>query len=69
MIPVAYGEELLGDLSEEYSLRHQTDGEAGARTWYREQVARTLKDCVWKKIERLAAIGTLIDLASRWFKH
>jgi hypothetical protein len=68
VIPVAYGEELLGDLNEEYLLRYSKDGKGGARNWYRNQVARTLKDCLWKKVERLAAIGTLIDLLDRWFR-
>ena len=68
VIPVAYGEELLGDLNEEYSDRHSTNGEAGAKAWYRDQVARTLKDCLWKRIERMAAVGTLIDLLDRWFR-
>ena len=68
LVPVAYGEELLGDLNEEYSLRHSSHGVAGAKAWYRAQVARTLKDYFWSKIERVAAIGTLIDLLDQWFR-
>jgi hypothetical protein len=67
ILPGSYEEALLGDLNEEYLLRRSTEGEARARAWYGDQVARTLKDCVWEKIERLAAIGTLIDLFCRWF--
>jgi hypothetical protein len=68
VIPSSYSEELLGDLVEEYQLRNATDGEALARAWYGHQVMSTLRDCLWKRIERLAAIGTLIDLAGRWFR-
>lgn len=68
VIPSAYSEELLGDLDEEYLLRTSAEGEAGARAWYLDQVATTVKDLVWKKIERVAAIGTLIDLLGRWFR-
>ena len=66
--PSSYSEELLGDLNEEYLLRRSTDGERVAKTWYRDQVTRTLKDCLWKRIERMAAVGTLIDLLDRWFR-
>jgi hypothetical protein len=68
VIPGAYSEELFGDLDEEYLLRTSTDGEASAKAWYLDQVTTTIGDFIWKKIERVAAIGTLIDLAGRWFR-
>jgi hypothetical protein len=68
ILPDAFGEALLGDLNEEYQIRKSTDGPVRARSWYRHQVATTVKDCLWRKIERLAAIGTLIDLLSRSHK-
>lgn len=61
-------EEMLGDLNERYLLRISTHGKAGALAWYCDQAIRTIRDYVWTKIERLAAIGALIDLISRWFK-
>jgi hypothetical protein len=67
VIPISYSEELLGDLAEEYQLRNATEGEALARAWYGHQVITTLRGWLWKRIERLAAIGTLIDLIDRWF--
>lgn len=68
VVPVADAEALMGDLTEEYPLQISTLGEAGARGWYRYQVATTLRDCVWKKFERVLAIGTLIDLIDRWLR-
>jgi hypothetical protein len=68
VIPSSHSEELLGDLAEEYQLRNATEGEALARAWYGHQVITTLSDRLWKRIERLAAIGTLIDLVGRWFR-
>jgi len=68
VLPGGYSEELLGDLNEEYLLLNSTDGAARARAWYRHQVITTIRDCLWKRIERLAAIGTLIDLFGRWFR-
>jgi hypothetical protein len=59
---------LLGDLNEEYRLRHSTEGEARARAWYRNQASTTFWNYLWKTIERLVAIGTLIDLFSPWFR-
>jgi hypothetical protein len=69
MLPGSSSEDALGDLNEEYLLRASTDGEVSARAWYRDQVTGTLKNCVWEKIVRLAALGTLIDLVSRWFRR
>ena len=68
IVPSVDSEALMGDLSEEYLLQISTKGEDGARAWYRYQVATTVRDCIWKKFERLAAIGTLIDLVGRWFR-
>jgi hypothetical protein len=67
VIPVAYGEELLGDLNEEYLLRRSNEGEGCARRWYRDQVVRTLKDSLWQKLERIAIVGALVDLVDRWW--
>ncbi len=67
--PSPYSDVLLGDLSEEYQLRNAIEGEALARAWYGHQVITTLRDFLWKKIERLAAIGTLIDMVGRWFRN
>jgi hypothetical protein len=68
VVPCVDSEALTGDLSEEYLLQISTKGEAGAKAWYRYQLATTLRDCLWKKFERLAAIGTLIDLVGRRFR-
>jgi hypothetical protein len=68
LLPDAFSEALLGDLNEEYQIRKSTDGPVRARSWYRHQVAATVKDCLWRKIERLAAIGTLLDLLFRSHK-
>jgi hypothetical protein len=59
-------EEMLGDLNEEYALRSTSDGKSAANAWYYDQAITTLRDWLWKKIERLAAVGALIDLVSRW---
>jgi hypothetical protein len=67
-LPVDFSEALLGDLNEEYLIRKSTDGPVRARTWYRHQVGTTAKDFLWRKIERLAAIGTLLDLLFRSHK-
>jgi hypothetical protein len=69
VLPVAYGEELLGDLNEEYLLRLSSEGEGRARTWYRDQVVRTVTDNLWQKLERIAIVGALIDLLDRWFRR
>ncbi len=68
ILPEAFGEAVLGDLNEEYLIRKSMDGPARARSWYRHQVGTTVKDCLWRKIERLAAIGTLVDLLFRSHK-
>jgi hypothetical protein len=65
VIPGSYSEELMGDLAEEYHLRNATEGEAVAKAWYRGQVM----DCLWKRIERIVAIATLIDFANRLFRN
>ncbi len=65
---VGGSEAMLGDLNEEYLLRIANDGEPGARAWYCDQAISTARDYLWKKIERLAAVGALIDLIDRWFK-
>jgi hypothetical protein len=64
ILPDSFSEEALGDLHEEFEFRALTDKSA-ARAWYRSQVWSTLKSCLWKKVERLAAIGTIIDLIVR----
>lgn len=69
VLPGAYIDDQLGDLNEEYMLRLSTEGEAKARAWYQNQVITSVKDCMWKRIERLAAIGTLVDLIDRWFRR
>ncbi len=61
-------EELMGDMGEEYLLRTEDEGEAQARAWYQEQVIRTISGHLWRKIERLAAIGTIIDFMYRLFR-
>ncbi|MDQ1405752.1 MAG: hypothetical protein QOG55_1381 [Acidobacteriaceae bacterium] len=63
-----YDEALVGDLKEERVFRSSADGEESADSWYRHQIKATLKDLLWMKIQRLAAIGTLIDLLDRWFR-
>jgi hypothetical protein len=65
---VGGSEEMLGDLNEEYLLRISSSGEPAARAWYCEQAVSSARDYFWSKIERLAAIGALMDLVSRWFK-
>src|SRR6266446_7535483 len=67
--PSSYSDDLLGDLSEEYQLRNAIEGEALARAWYGHQVITTLRDFMWKKIESLAAIRTVIDMVGRWFRN
>ena len=64
-VPGSYGEELLGDLAEEFQLQRASEGETRAHAWYRDQVFRTVCEHGWKKIERLAAIGTLVDFVIR----
>ena len=65
--PNRYDDAMFGDLMEEYVLRCSVQGEEKARAWRQLQLKMTLKDCMWKKFERLAAIGTLADLISRLF--
>ena len=66
VLPNGCIEDQLGDLNEEFILRNSTDGEAAARAWYRRQVISSVKDRLWDKIERLVAIGTLIEW---WFRR
>ena len=68
LTPSGYDEAMTGDLKEEYVLRCSTHGEESANAWYQHQITATLKDFLWTKIERVAAIGTLIDLFDRWFR-
>jgi hypothetical protein len=68
IVPDAFSEVLLGDLNEEYLIRKSKHGPSQARAWYRHQVTTTIRDCLWKKIERLAVIGTLLDLLFRSYK-
>ena len=68
ILPSSYVEDALGDLVEEYDLRRAADGELAARAWYREQVTGTITDRIWIKIERLAAIVTLVDFWRRLFR-
>jgi hypothetical protein len=69
LVPGAYCEEILGDLNEEYLLKISECGEANARAWYQHQAVDTTVRYFWKRFERLAAIGALIDLMQRWFKR
>ena len=55
----------LGDLAEEFQLRLVAVGERKAVAWYGEQVRTTVSAHIWQKLERLTAIGTLIDFVSR----
>jgi hypothetical protein len=68
-LPGGCVEDQLGDLNEEFVLRNSNDGEVLANAWYRHQVISSIRDRLWNKIERLVTIGTLIDFASRWFRH
>jgi hypothetical protein len=63
-LPDSFGEEVLGDLNEEFELRASANRSA-AQAWYRGQVWSTLKSCMWRKVERLAAIVTIVDLIVR----
>ena len=69
IVPGSHSEELLGDLNEEYLLRYSSDSELNARSWYQHQAAMTIKGCIWERIERLAAIGTLVDWVRHWFSR
>lgn len=66
--PSGYDEALVGDLKEERVFRSSAYGEKSANAWYRHQIKTSLRDLLWTKIYRLAAIGTLIDLIDRWFR-
>jgi hypothetical protein len=68
LVPGANSEDILGDLIEEYLLRASTQGEPEAKVWYARQIVATAKDYLWEKIERLTALGTLLDLVVRWFR-
>jgi hypothetical protein len=61
VVPGGFVDDQLGDLNEEFLLRLSSDGEAPANAWYRHQVVSSIVDHLWAKIERLIAIGTLID--------
>jgi hypothetical protein len=65
IVPSAHSEELIGDLNEEYRLRISTEGEADAKAWRRDQVIKSVRDYLWKRLERLAALKFLIDCI-RW---
>jgi hypothetical protein len=66
VVPGGFVEDQIGDLNEEFLLRTLSDGEALANAWYRHQVVSSIVDHLWDKIERLIAIGTLIDW---WFRR
>jgi hypothetical protein len=68
VLPGAHVEDQIGDLNEEFLLRNATEGEVQANAWYRRQVTASIMPRLWAKIERLAAIGTLIDFVWRWFR-
>lgn len=68
LIPGVHSEEMLGDLNEEYLLRVSDDGDANANAWYQHQALATIMRYLWKRIERIATVATLIDLIERWFK-
>lgn len=68
LIPGLRSEELLGDLNEEFLLRLSDEGEANAKAWYQHQAVSTLMHYLWKRVERIATIATLIDLVERWLR-
>jgi len=68
LVPGLHSEELLGDLKEEYLLRLSDSSQSAANAWYQHQVLTTIMQYTWKRIERTAAIATLIDLLHRWLK-
>jgi hypothetical protein len=68
-VPGIHGDELLGDLAEEYLLRCSRHGASAAFEWYREQALSTVRDCLWKRIQRIASLGAFIDLILRWMRH
>jgi hypothetical protein len=68
LVPGINSEEMLGDLNEEYLLRAFDYGEASAKGWYQHQVVTTIMQYLWKRVERIATIATLIDLVERWLK-
>lgn len=68
LIPGLRSEELLGDLNEEFLLRLSDEGEANAKAWYQHQAVSTLMRYLWKRVERFAAIATLIDFLDRWLR-
>lgn len=62
VLPSDFGEQALGDLNEEYLIRSETLGPSQAQAWYRRQVRDSVKACFWRKLERIAVIGTIVDL-------
>jgi len=68
LVPGVHSEEMLGDLNEEYLLRASDQGEASAKAWYQHQAVTTIMQYLWKRVERIATIATLIDLVERWLK-
>jgi len=68
VLPGGHVEDQIGDLNEEFVLRNATDGEALANAWYRRQVIASIMARLRAKIERLVAIGSLIDFVCRWFR-
>jgi len=62
VLPSDFVEEALGDLTEEYLIRSEPVGPSQAQAWYRRQVHDSVKVCFWRKLERIAVIGTIVDL-------
>jgi hypothetical protein len=69
LVPGAHSDELLGDLNEEYLLRVSDKGELSAKAWYQHQAVTTIMQYLWKRVERIATVATLIDLIERWLKR
>ena len=69
VVPVGWSETLIGDLSEELNLRMDEEGDTSARAWYRKQAWTTAKHLIWDKVERLVAVGTLIEWTIRLIKR
>jgi hypothetical protein len=62
VLPTEFGSEALGDLNEEYEVRRSTYESRKALAWYRRQVRDSIKACFLERLERIAVIGTIIDL-------
>jgi hypothetical protein len=61
VMPPIHVDSCLGDLDEEYMLRRLSMGDAVAKAWYQNQVVSSAKSYLWARVERLVAIGSLIE--------